>query len=386
LSKPRVIGPTSILILHATAGAGHMRAAQAIGAAMTSIGRAHQVVDTLEYTTALFRRMYAKSYIDLVQTAPGLWGYIYSKTDSPRPVGSRQSRARLVFDKLNAGAFNGLLAETRPDLIVCTHFLPLELLSDLKKRGRLATPIHSVITDVSPHAFWVHSHIDHTYVATRDTARELVRKGCPAERITVTGIPVDPIFAHRTAAPAARRNLGLPECPTVLMLSGGFGVGPMKDMLASFRNARSNLSLVVVAGRNAALEKECRALAATLPVPVKVKVHGFVTNMHELMDAADLVVTKPGGLTTTELLAKGKPMALVAPIPGQEQRNCEFLLGEGAAVRLYDVADAAYYIEEWLADEARMKRMAAAARHIAKPHAAETIARALVASLPSGVR
>ncbi|HVU18424.1 MAG TPA: glycosyltransferase [Candidatus Didemnitutus sp.] len=384
MTKSHAAGPTSILILHATAGAGHMRAAQAIGAALAAKGRDHRVVDTLEYTTALFRRMYAKSYIDLVQTAPELWGYIYEKTDSAKPIGTRQSRARLAFDKLNAGAFKHLLAETQPDLVVCTHFLPLELLSDLKKRGRIATPVHSIITDVSPHAYWVHSHIDHTYVATASTARELARKGYPSERITVTGIPVDPVFAHRTPAPAARLKLGLPERPTALLLSGGFGVGPMKDMLASFRNSRSDLSLVVVAGRNATLEKECRALAATLPFPVTV--HGFVNNMHELMDAADLIVTKPGGLTTTEILAKGKPMALVAPIPGQEQRNCEYLLGEGAAVRLYDVADAAYYLENWFADEARLKRMAAAARAIARPDAALTIASALVAALPKSTR
>ena len=112
-------------------------------------------------------------------------------------------------------------------------------------------------------------------------------------------------------------------------------------------------ALVVVAGKNAALEKECRTLAAQLPVPVKV--HGFVHNMHELMDAADLIVTKPGGLTTTEILAKGKPMALVAPIPGQEQRNCEYLLEEGAAVRLYDVGDAAHHLEKWLLDAPRMR-------------------------------
>ena len=137
--------------------------------------------------------------------------------------------------------------------------------------------------------------------------------------------------------------------------------------------------MVVVAGKNVELEKECQAIAATLPIPVKV--HGFVSNMHELMDAADLIVTKPGGLTTTEILAKGKPMALVAPIPGQEQRNCEYLLEAGAAVRLYDVGDSAHYLEQWLGDEARMKRMASAARSIAQPDAAKAIAGALLARL-----
>lgn len=374
--KPSGGGETSILILHATAGAGHTRAAQAIAAALQPAGRSLRVVDTLDCTSAIFRRLYVKSYIDLVQKAPELWGYFYDKSDVVKPH-SKRVRARLAFDKLNARSFQRLLAETRPAVIIGTHFLPLELLADLKRRGQVRVPVHAVITDVSPHAFWVYPQIEHYHVATPAAARELARKGIPAGRISVTGIPVDPIFAGRTPAPEARARLGLPEKPTVLLLSGGFGIGPMQQMLASFGESRGHLSLVVVAGKNAGMEQECRALAAKLPVPARV--HGFVNNMHELMDAADLIVTKPGGLTTAEILAKGKPMALVAPIPGQEQRNCEYLLEEGAAVRLYDVADSAHYLEQWLADAGRMQRMAAAARSIARPEAAQEIAAALIA-------
>jgi processive 1,2-diacylglycerol beta-glucosyltransferase len=375
---------TSILILHATAGAGHTRAAQAIAAALKLTGQENRVVDTLECTTALFRRMYVKSYIDMVQKAPELWGYLYERSDVVVSPTSRRARARLAFDKLNSRAFRKLLDETKPGVIICTHFLPLELLSDLKGRGKFDVPVHAVITDVSPHAFWVYPNIEHYHVATSSAARELARKGYPAKQISVTGIPVDPVFSNRTPAAEIRAKLGLLPKPTVLLLSGGFGVGPMKQMLASFGESRSDLSLVVVAGKNAQLEAECKALAATLPVPIKV--FGFVNNMHELMDAADLIVTKPGGLTTTEILAKGKPMALVAPIPGQEQRNAEYLLEEGAAVRLYDVADAAYHLQRWLADPVRMSRMAAAARAIARPFAAQEIAAMLVETLAKTTR
>jgi processive 1,2-diacylglycerol beta-glucosyltransferase len=365
-----------ILILHATAGAGHTRAAQAIGAALKARGEAFQLVDILDCTPALFRRMYVKSYIDLVQKAPELWGYLYDRTDVVRPATSKRVKARLAFNQLNSQPFKKLLKEAAPRAIVCTHFLPLELLSDLKGRGKIDVPVHAVVTDVSPHALWVYPNIDCYHVATTSAARELERKGFPAERICVTGIPVDPVFAERTAGPAARAKLGLPEKPTVLLSSGGFGVGPMVEALESFRASSAEISLVVVAGKNAELEAKCRAVAKTLRVPVTV--HGFVTNMHELMDAADLIVTKPGGLTTTEVLAKGKPMALVSPIPGQEQRNCEYLLEAGAAVRLYDVGDAAFYLTGWLADAERMKRMTAAAKAIAKPRAANEIAGALL--------
>jgi processive 1,2-diacylglycerol beta-glucosyltransferase len=332
-------------------------------------------VDILDCTPALFRRLYVKAYIDLVQKAPELWGYFYDKSDVVAPAHSKRARTRLAFDKLNSRGFRTLLEETSPRSIICTHFLPLELLSDLKGRGKYNVPVHAVVTDVSPHAFWVYPHIEHYHVATATAARELMRKGYPAEKISVTGIPVDPIFAHSTPPAIARERLGLPEKPTVLLLSGGFGVGPVARMLESFRDCRGDISIVIVAGKNAELAQQCTQIAHTLPVPVRV--NGFVTNMHEWMDAADLIVTKPGGLTTTEILAKGKPMALVSPIPGQEQRNCEFLLENGAAVRLYDVPDAAHYLSSWLTDADRMARMRKAARSIALPNAARDIAKAI---------
>lgn len=373
--------PTDLLLLHATAGAGHTRAAQAIAAALKAQahGAHHQVVDTLDCTSSLFRRLYAQAYIDLVQRAPELWGALYERYDVVKPPRSKSARARLAFDKANSTAFKALLKATQPRAILCTHFLPMELLSDLKGRGKLATPVHAVVTDVSPHAFWVYPHIDHYHVATEAGARELARKGIAAERISVSGIPIDPVFAQRTPAAAKRAQLGLPERPTVLLLSGGFGVGPLVSMLDSFAGDDCGLSLVVVAGRNAELEAACRERAATLQLPVTV--HGFVTNIHELMDAADLVVTKPGGLTTNEILAKGRPMALVAPIPGQEQRNAEYLLEEGAAVRLHDVADAAWHLQRWLGDRERMAAMQAAAQRIARPQAAADVAQRLVAAL-----
>ena len=356
-----------LLFLHATAGAGHTRAAEALAAACARLQRPATSIDTLDYMSKTFKRMYANAYVDMVQKMPALWGYLYDVYDAKR-FGSKTQRFRLMLGKLNARNFRRAIEEIGPAAVVCTHFLPLELLSDWKRKGKFHLPLAGVVTDVSPHSFWVYPHVDRYYVASGDSERELLRKGIPAERIQATGIPIDPVFSSTSSAPVARAELGLPEKPTVLMMSGGFGVGPMADMLRSFAGQAADCSLVVVAGKNAQLQAQCKEIAKTLSVDVTV--YGFVNFVHKLLDAADFVVTKPGGLTMSEILAKGKPMVLVAPIPGQEQRNCEYLLERGAATRLYDFADAAYHIHRLLGDSPRLKAMSLAAQNIARPNAA----------------
>ena len=217
MSKPSPLPPAPLLLLHATAGAGHTRAAQAIAAALREQPQApaHALIDTLDCTSTLYRNLYTQTYIELVQRAPELWGYLYERADSVRHSGSKRVRARLALDQLNSPSFRRLLDEVQPQAIACTHFLPLSLLSDLKRKGELSQPVHAVITDISPHAFWIHPHIDHYHVASDAAARELSRKGVDTRCIHVTGIPVDPVFAHSTPAPQARAALGLPERPTV---------------------------------------------------------------------------------------------------------------------------------------------------------------------------
>lgn len=381
--------PASVLLLHATAGAGHTRAAQAIAAAWEGLAWADApttppsctLIDTLDCTSKLYRSLYTQAYIELVQRAPEVWGYLYERADTVRQSSSKRVRARLALDQINSPSFRRVLDEVQPSTIACTHFLPLSLLSDLKRKGQLHTPVHAVITDISPHAFWVHPHIDHYHVAHDAAARELTRKGIPSTAIHVSGIPIDPLFAHSTPVAQARRALGLPDRPTVLLMSGGFGIGPLVAMLDSFQGPDCGLSVVVVAGRHTELEQACRQRAAELQLPVQVL--GFVNNIDAYMDAADLIVTKPGGLTTTEVLAKGKALALVAPIPGQEQRNAEYLLEEGAAVRLHEVADAAWYLQRWLRDSSRRQQMQDNARRIARPHAATHIAQMLAKDVHS---
>ena len=366
--------PKPLLFLHATAGAGHTRAAEALAAACAVLELPAHAIDTLDCMRKPFRRVYEKSYIKLVQEMPRLWGYLYDKFDTEHDhSNSKSQKFRLLLNKLNTRDFLKTIRDIDPAAIVCTHFLPLELLNDLKRRGKITFPLAAVVTDISPHSFWIYPHVDRYYVANANSQRELLRKGFPISQTQATGIPIDPVFATSRPAAEARAALNLPEKPTVLLMSGGFGLGPMAAMLHSFVGHEADCSLIVVTGKNAELKAQCEKIATELSVDVTI--FGFVDFIHDLLDAADLVVTKPGGLTLSEILAKGKPMMLIAPIPGQEQRNCEYLLEHGVATRLYDFADAAHHIDQLLHNHKRLHAMSLAAQRIAHPHAALEIVR-----------
>jgi processive 1,2-diacylglycerol beta-glucosyltransferase len=253
-------------------------------------------------------------------------------------------------------------------------------LSGKTGRNRNTAPLFGVVTDFAVHALWIVKHVDCYYVATEEARRQLLRKGLPDGRIRVTGIPVDPVFSTSELPRTARRKLGLDrDLPTVLLLSGGFGVGPTVELMKSVRELKSPFQLLVVAGANEKMRKEASAAANSLPVPCKV--YGFVNNMHELVDAADVVVSKPGGLTASEVTAKGRPLIVIDPIPGQEQRNCEILLESGAAMRLFETADLPYKLELLLGDPARLARLKESARRAGRPRASQEIVRDVIRRL-----
>jgi processive 1,2-diacylglycerol beta-glucosyltransferase len=364
-----------VLILHASAGAGHKRAAEALAKAFALEDKSIEVVvrDILDFTSPMFRKTYGKGYLDVVRKAPELWGYMFSQSDKKALLPSRKA-LRAIFNEINTLTFSKFCRDFDADLVVCTHFMPLEILAHKSRWKCGDVPLYCVVTDFAVHSLWMIQNVDRYYVATDDARRQLIRKGQPADRITITGIPVDPIFSKSEPSESARRKLGIAaNIPTILLLSGGFGVGPTTDLIRSFGQVDVNCQLLVVAGANEKLKNEAIAAANGLKIPVKV--FGFVNNIHELMDASDVVISKPGGLTTSEVLAKGKAMIVIDPIPGQEQRNCEYLLEAGAAMRLYEPDDAPYKVQALLDNPERLERMKKSAREIGHPFAATDIVR-----------
>jgi processive 1,2-diacylglycerol beta-glucosyltransferase len=367
--------PGRVLILSASAGAGHVRAAQALERAFADLGAAEEVhhVDTLEYTNKVFRTLYSKAYIELVDRAPDVLGWLYDWLDTPW----EKERRRLAWDKLNTRPFVRMLEKHRPDLVLCTHFLPAEIISWLKAKGRLVCPQAIVVTDFDVHAMWLCHHFEHYFVAIDETREHLVQLGIPREKVTVSGIPIDPVFAETKAKDAARRRLGLvPDRTVVLLSAGGFGVGPLEHAVTNLLALRHPAQVVVVCGRNEELRRRLEAIAAERPGAANaLAVVGYTTEMDEYMSAADVFVGKPGGLTTSEALAKGLLLVIVNPIPGQEERNSDHLLEQGAAIRCNNLPVLAYKIDALLDDPARTASMRERARRLARPDAARDIVR-----------
>ena len=360
-----------VLILSASVGAGHLRAAQAIERAFAESGFDQSVhnYDTLEFTNPLFRRLYAKAYIEMVNRMPEVLGWLYDRLDRP----DQADRLQLALDKLNTGPLVNLLEELQPDITICTHFLPAEIISWLIGKRRLSTRQAIVVTDFDVHAQWLFPNYAHYFVAIDETRAHLEELGVPSEKVTVSGIPIDPAFARPKDKLAMREKHGLRRDGAVILSSaGGFGVGRIDELMSSLLRIRHPAQVVAICGRNEELRTRLARLAGGLAADARVtlKVVGYTTEMDEYMAASDLVVGKPGGLTTSEAMARGLVFVVVSPIPGQEERNSDHLLEEGAAIRCNNLPVIAYKIDRLLDDPRRLDAIRANALRLGRPRAA----------------
>lgn len=336
-----------------------------------------EYVDLAEVGTSLIKGMYNDAYLKLVEKQPALWGYFYDRYDHKK-LSAVKEKLKQAFAKVNSRAFIKKLERDNPDLIIATHFFPAEIALRLRAKGKIRSKIHVVITDYQPHSFWVLDGTDHYYVADDETRHNLACRGVPGDIITVTGIPCDPKFAVKRDRKELAAKLGLdPSKFTVLLASGGMGVGPIEEIYRAVLDLGAKVpQVMVVCGRN----EKLKAALDQVPVPkgVTSKVYGFATNMEELMGAASLIISKCGGLTTAESLATGLPMLILHPIPGQEAHNADLLLERGVALKANDVPQLQYKLDRLLAEPARFDAMRANIKKLARPFAARDLVRKAV--------
>jgi processive 1,2-diacylglycerol beta-glucosyltransferase len=375
------------LILHATCGGGHKAAAHALGRALELEvrGREVRVEDALAGVTPKLRRLYTGSFELAVARVPQAYGAFFRLTKNADRW--RVFRlARRVAGRVSCGRLRATLREARPDAVICTHFLPLEVALRERRAGRLAAPVFGVVTDYTAHGLWRQPDADLTFCSPGPARDDLVAGGVREDRIVRSGIPIAREFGEPYDVKTAKLRAGISlERPTALLLAGGGGMGPLAAVLREAgRAVGRRMDLVVVCGWNDALRAEVMEVA--LRLQTRVRVLGFVDPIVDLLRGADVIVTKPGGLTTSEALALGKPVVFYAGAPGQESANARFVVERGAGVDGRTPRGAAAALT-WLASDATAREtLGRRALGLARPNAAATIARTILARLERAPR
>jgi processive 1,2-diacylglycerol beta-glucosyltransferase len=360
----------AILIASASAGSGHTTAGNALREAFRERlpDAVVEHVDVLYLTSPVIRTAYGGGFELMASHAPWLWRQLYRRTDGTLDRARWGSSAERTLFR----PFRRLLASRRWELVVCTHFLPGQLAA-----GRTRNPFAMVVTDFTLHRYWVQPEIGRYFVATPEMVDELHRR-MPDARADAIGIPVGRAFSRAPGREAARARLGIgTDARVVLVMGGGMGLGVADTTRALLDTGPDDIGIIAVAARNDQARNELLALG--LPGS-RLRVHGLVDNVPTLMAAADLLVTKPGGLTSSEALAMARPLVVSRALPGNEEGNARALTRAGAALHAPRPADVPAAVTKALTEPGRLQAMAAAAQRLARPDAASDIADTLLAS------
>jgi processive 1,2-diacylglycerol beta-glucosyltransferase len=369
-----------ILLLSVSAGAGHVRAAEALrtyAQSMADVTAVH--LDVMDYVPRAFSKLYTDGYMSLASKHPALWGKLYQMSSDADPQGSTH-KIRRAIERLNTRALVKAIDEFAPDAIICTHFLPAELLMHEIRRARLSVPVWVQVTDFDLHRMWVMPHMAGYFAANDEIGFRLRGHHIAAQDVHVTGIPIMPAFAQSLDRETCAREFGLnPKLRTFLLMGGGAGMGQLERVAERLLTLPADFQLIALAGKNAAALLALQTLATQHPT--RLFAHGFTNQVERLMACADLVITKPGGLTSSECLAMGVPMIVHSPIPGQEERNADYLLENGAALKAVDGVALEYRIGRLLAEPQRLTRMREKASALGRPYAARDVLRIVVDDL-----
>jgi len=370
-----------VLIMSVGAGTGHIKAAEALEKSFAADGRVAEVInnDALQYTNKLFRDFYSRFYTSLVRSAPNFLGWWYKTSDEPWHT----DRMRHMIDRLNTKPLVRFIREFDPHIIVCTHYMPAGIISHLIATKQLQARLSIVVTDFDFHAMWLSRSFHRYFVAINETRIHLEMLGIPKERITVSGIPIDPVFQQTINREEERLKNGLyPNKPVLLLSVGALGLGSTEFIVERMLNLNKQTQTIVICGRNEGLKQRISQMVESQSS--RFKILGYTNDMHKLMKIADIFIGKPGGMTTSEAISCGLPMCIISPIPGQEERNSDHLLEEGIAVKCNDLTTLSYKLEQLLDDPDRLTRMKDNALRFAKPNASSTIVNTLLEDqLPS---
>lgn len=362
-----------VLLLTNTAGQGHNATAGAVHDQLVTMGAQCRVLDSYRYISPALYQAMARGYLIATAVTPVAYGTIYRAAENKEKNDSRYSMLGVANSIMSLKIARFMQREFWPDVIVCTHIFSAQLINAMRHDGRVNAVTIGIVTDFTIHPFWQDvGGIDYLVTASELLGMQACKKGIDAKKLLPIGIPIHPKFSKKMEKAEARRMLGLdPDRFTVLVMGGSMGHGHLCETVRQIDTMEQNFQVLAVCGNNRHAYEKIKGLITRK----KVHVFGFVDNVDVMMDAADCIVTKPGGLTTSEALAKGLPILMINPIPGQEERNVEFLVNNGLAVNVtstYPIDEALYQLFYY---PQKLQSMESNIQLVGKPNATEDLCR-----------
>lgn len=358
-----------VLVLSVSTGGGHLTASQAIAKYINENGHNAMVADAYEYIAPIISQSLAKGYLVSTKYAPKAYGKAYRKCETVDATEKRMYPIK-AMNTLVKRKFSKLIKEYGPDVIVCSHVMAAQLVDSLDEdcfKEDVVTV--AIITDFTVHPYWEDTYFDYYVTATELLSYMMSKKGIEPERIKPFGIPVDTKFSKKMSKEEATEKLGIENKRTILIMSGSMGYGNVTKQIKELDNLDEDFQMLIVCGNNRRLKKRIENIYTRK----KKYVFGFTKEVDVLMSASDCIVTKPGGLTVSEALAKEKPIILINPIPGQEDRNLEFLLNNGASQAISDTYPVDEAVYELFNNDWRLGSVLNSVKHLSKPNATKDL-------------
>ena len=358
-----------ILILYGSYGGGHKSAAKAIKQYIEVNFKETQVemVDCIEYISKFINKITTASYNNMAKKAPWAWKKVYF--GSEKGVLSKISNGA---NALMAKKLSHLIKKVTPDIIISTHPFATQMTGRLKRKGKINPEISTILTDFEIHNQWLQesNYINKYFVAHNGMKGSMVKKGIEESKIYVTGIPVSERFLENFNRESILKEFELQENKkTILFFGGGeMGLGKEKtcEILRILAEDFKEVQIVAISGRNEEMNKEFRKIVEESKSKERIKVLEYTTKVPELMSISNVVITKPGGLTTTESIVSELPLIIINPIPGQEEQNAEFLENAKIGIWLKKEDNIKEMLSSVIEDDDKLSQMRANTKKIAK--------------------
>ena len=364
-----------IILMYISEISGHHSATLAIEKALRILQPNVEIlnINAFNYTNPISEKVVNRIYLGVIKRTPQIWDYLY---DNPTIV-KKIEKIKETIHKFNSPKLKRLFDKFKPDAIVCSQAFPCGMCADYKRTYDSHIPLVAVLTDYVPHSYWIYDTVDYYISPSEDVALRLMKKGVERNRIKSLGIPFDPQFNEPSNKNELFQKLKLnPDIPTVLIMGGGQGLGPIKTIVKSLEKVKREIQEIVVCGANKKLYKSLKRRIKKYKK--KILLFGYILNINELMRMSEIIITKPGGVTTAEVLANHLPMVIVKPLPGQEANNTSYLIEKGAAIKVDKPRQVNLAVENLLANPVKLKEMSEATRRITKPNASLDIAKLLL--------